>query len=260
MNPTWQRFTRPPIVVGGCARSGTTLLLSILSCHSRIFAIRSETRALCPKAAVETPEKWEPRFDQLLRRLEAASIDPSRWRWCEKSPKNVLFFGEILETFGQDVRLLHIVRDGRDVITSAHPKSPETFWVSRKRWVRDVSAGLAFADHPQVLTVRYEDLTLDYRSTVESICVFLDEQFEPAFLEYPNSAEIATDGAWFTGAQQVHTGSVARWTAPQYQELIDDFMADPRAVELLDRLGYLGGDPLRASSNTGQGRARSALP
>jgi hypothetical protein len=35
-------FTDTPILIGGGARSGTTLLLSILSAHPAIFAIRKE--------------------------------------------------------------------------------------------------------------------------------------------------------------------------------------------------------------------------
>jgi hypothetical protein len=37
-----------PIIIGGCARSGTTLLLSVLSCHPNIYAIPDETYTFCP--------------------------------------------------------------------------------------------------------------------------------------------------------------------------------------------------------------------
>jgi Sulfotransferase family len=256
-SPAWHRFTRPPIIIGGSGRSGTTLLLSILSCHSRIFAIKTETSAFCTKAT-DTPDGPQRRFDQLARWLEHADIPASCWRWCEKTPRNVRFFGRILEAFGEDVRLIHMVRDGRDVITSVHPRRPHEFWVPKKRWIKDVASGLAFADHPQVLTVRYEDLTLDYRATVTTICQFLDEEFEPSLLQYPDSATITAHKAWFLDAQPVHAGSVARWNAPQHRVIVDQLMADPRAVELLDRLGYWGGDRTRASSHTTQGRARPA--
>jgi hypothetical protein len=259
-SPVWDRFTRPPIVIGGCARSGTTLLLSVLSCHSRIFAIKSETFAFCPKATADTPDRSQLHLDKLARRLERADIPASCWRWCEKTPKNIRFFGLILDAFGKDVRLIHIVRDGRDVVTSVHPKRPEGFWVTRKRWIQDVAFGLAWAHHPQVLTVRYEDLTLDYRATVTTICDFLDEEFEPSLLEYPDSATISADKAWFAGAHPVHADSVARWNAPQHKAIIDDFMADSRAVELLDRLGYLANDQPRAPTRGTRGRARSARP
>jgi Sulfotransferase family len=217
-------------------------MLSILSSHSRIFAIKAETGAFCPKAVVDRPDPSQLRLDKLTRRLERADIPASCWRWCEKTPRNVRFFGLILDAFAEDVRLIHLVRDGRDVVTSIHPKRPEGFWVTKKRWIQDVASGLAFADHPQVLTVRYEDLTLDYTATMATVCEFLDEEFEPSLLRYPDSATITADKAWFMHARPVHAGSVARWNTPQHRAVVDDFMADPRAVELLDRLGYLGGD------------------
>ena len=37
-----RRFTCPPVYIGGCGRSGTTLLLSILSAHKDIFACPRE--------------------------------------------------------------------------------------------------------------------------------------------------------------------------------------------------------------------------
>jgi len=47
--------TRRPIVIGGCARSGTSLLLSLLSCHPQIIAIPVETQTLCPTAYYPRP-------------------------------------------------------------------------------------------------------------------------------------------------------------------------------------------------------------
>jgi Sulfotransferase family len=239
-----QRFTQPPIVIGGCARSGTTLLLSVLSCHSRIFAIEKETNTLATAKRNREPGTFRPRplkLDRLARQLEKAKAraPSSCHRWCEKSPKNVLSFGAILEAFGKNVRLIHMVRDGRDVVTSIHPGSPGRFWVTKDRWVLDVSVGLAFADHPQVLTVKYEDLTHNYPAAIATICDFLDEEVEPSFFAYPDAATIKTSGAWLSPALPVHSESIERWKAPQYTAVIDDFMRDLRAVQLLQRLGYL---------------------
>jgi hypothetical protein len=237
-------FTQPPIVIGGCARSGTTLLLSVLSCHSRIFAIKKETYTLATAKGNREPGTYPSRplkLERLARQLEKAKAraPSSCHRWCEKSPKNVLSFGAILEAFGENVRLIHMVRDGRDVVTSIHPGNPGRFWVSKDRWVLDVSVGLAFADHPQVLTVKYEDLTRNYPATISTICDFLDEEVEPSFFAYPDTATIKTSAAWYSPALPMHSHSIERWKAPQYTAVIDDFMRDPRAVQLLQRLGYL---------------------
>ena len=38
----------PPIVIGGCGRSGTTLLTSLLSSYNQLYVIPCETSLLCP--------------------------------------------------------------------------------------------------------------------------------------------------------------------------------------------------------------------
>ena len=56
------RFARAPISIGGAPRSGTTLLLSVLSAHPSLFAINHETFAFCPRATdpeFATPEDFE---------------------------------------------------------------------------------------------------------------------------------------------------------------------------------------------------------
>ena len=77
-----------------------------------------------------------------------------------------MFFGKVLEEFRERVKIIHIVRDGRDVVLSRHPVDTARHWISPSRWVEDVSAGLSFEGHPQVLTIRYEDLVKEYDITI----------------------------------------------------------------------------------------------
>ncbi len=42
------RLYKSPILIGGCGRSGTTLLTSILSSHPKIALIPHETGIFCP--------------------------------------------------------------------------------------------------------------------------------------------------------------------------------------------------------------------
>jgi Sulfotransferase family len=241
---THARLTGDPIVLGGCGRSGTSLLLSVLSCHPHVFAIPRETRALSP-----APPKFDVSLDfaKLDRLLAQYEIPVEATRWCEKTPKNVLFFGRILDALGPRVRVIHVVRDGRDVVTSSHPASPKDFWVPTERWVGDVSAGLAYADHPQVLTVRYEDLVTSFEPEVRRICSFLGEEFVESFLCYPESARVRETADKVFSARPIDRTSIGRWRNPEYRNLIRRFMRDARAVELLVRLGYSTADPRPSS-------------
>ncbi|MBW1712098.1 MAG: sulfotransferase [Deltaproteobacteria bacterium] len=232
---------RPPIIIGGCGRSGTSLLLSVLSALPGILAIPHETEAFCPTA-------WGPQLDlnapfetkRIEDYLASRQRPASNRRWCEKSPKNILFFGRILAHFKGDVRLINIVRDGRDVITSYHPtRRREKPWVSPERWIGDVSAGLEFDDHPQVHLVRYEDLILNFESTLRGLCRFLEEEFPRDFLSWRQRATVRRHVAWPGQVQNLHQRSIGRWQDPAHQDLVADFLARPQALNLLRHYGYL---------------------
>ncbi len=237
------RFDRPPIIIGGCGRSGTSLLLAVLSAHPSVLAIAHETEAFCPTAWSKNFDPQAPfEIEKIEALLSAQERGPSMRRWCEKSPKNVLFFDRILEYFGSEVRLIHLVRDGRDVITSRHPtRRRDGFWVSPERWINDVKAGLKFEKHPQVLTLRYEDLVLDFMKTVTALLHFLDEAVHEHVLSWHEHATVRRHPAWADEVPRLHARSIGRWRERAYQALVSRFMADKEAVVLLSRLGYLNG-------------------
>lgn len=236
-------LSRRPVVIGGCGRSGTTLALSVLSSHPHVHAFNEETGAFCPLPdSGMTFSRGALRVRRIYYLLLRSNVPDECRRWCEKSPRNVHYVDRILRCLGPGCRFIHMVRDGRDVITSRHPLDPHSYWVSKDRWVADVRAGLRFRDHPQVLTVRYEDLVSKYEETVRSICSFLDEPFHSAMLRYPETAKIRSNTAWFGPAESVHHRSVERWRRQEHRRLIDELMADPVAVGLLRKLAYLDDD------------------
>jgi len=236
-------FSRPPVVIGGCGRSGTTLLLAMLSAHPSLLAIPFETMWLCPTAYDRAPDLKAPlELDKLAEWLAAQEIPASCTRWLEKTPKNVLFFGPILSRFGREVRLIHLVRDGRDVVTSRHPhRRVDQPWVTPERWIEDVSAGLKYQGHPQVATVRYEDLVQDYETTMGQLCRFLDEDFHPRLRTWHDHATVRRHPAWAGEVRPLHQKSVRKWSDPANLAPVEQLLARPEAVGLLERLGYLEG-------------------
>lgn len=231
-----------PIVIGGCARSGTSLLLSVLSAHQRILSIPHETQLLCPGAY------WPPAggisppdIEQLYSLLAEMDVPSGCQAWCEKTPRNVLNIDTILQTLGHAARFVHIIRDGRDVVLSQHPKGAGTYWVSPERWVNDVRAGLSLRDHPQVLTIRYEDLVTDISATVRTLCGFLSLEYDDRITDYPRHARIQESESWFEPARPVTNASIGRWRMPQsgqHAERVQQLLDHPDAVELLSECGY----------------------
>ena len=232
-------LSRKPIVIGGSGRSGTTLLLSVLSCHPHIYAINDEPRAMAPGQHLNPMKKAPFKIDRIYQYLISHPIPDHCNRWCEKTPRNVLHFDRILHHFGKGVRIINMVRDGRDVVTSRHPTDPSRYWVSPEIWARDVSAGLQVEDHPQVLTIRYEDLVNHYEQTVRDVCDFINEEFVDDFLRYPESAHVQFNPAWFGTARAINPASIGRWEKSEHQHIVDEFMKTPQAVQLMEHYEYL---------------------
>ena len=231
----------PPVIIGGCGRSGPSLLLAVLSAHPALAAIPQETEAFCPTAWEAEPDLTAPFRPEIIEHaLSDLEIPPSARRWAEKSPKNILFLGRLIDLFGPEVRLINLVRDGRDVVTSFHPtRRRERPWVSPERWVNDVSAGEPFDSHPSVLVVRYEDLILDFEPTVGRICAFLGEEVHPNLLSWHDHATVRRHVAWADRVARLHPESIGKWRLPENKRWVEPLLALDQARRLLTHYGYV---------------------
>lgn len=146
-------------------------------------------------------------FSQPVERADAR-------RWCEKTPANVLYADQLHRLF-PDMRLVHIIRDGRDVVSSMlergfwpiapweqlqrdHPfKGPVTlegavhYWVEMLRLGREIAARVPTENY---LELRLEDLVEDREATLRRICDFLDEDLKPPMLAFDLSR--SNTGRW----------------------------------------------------------------
>ncbi len=238
-------FSEEPIIIGACPRSGTTILLSILGAHERIYAIPKQTYAFDKWMEETDPHSgkitYTPfRIDRLYRELLLRRIPWGAKRWLEKTPKHIRSFAKIIDYFDERVKLINVIRDGRDVVTSKHPKhNPGQYWVSVGRWVSDVSIGLSLAQHPCVLNVRYEDLITEFEKTMLKIYDFLGEQAGASLQSWKEKTNIKKSMHWDKPVQDLYSHALARWKKPQHQKRIAEFMENERAVALLKELGYL---------------------
>ena len=228
-------FSKEPIFIGGCGRSGTTLLLSMLSAHKDIFAIPIETAAF---NIWNVNDSYPRNYHRLCRSMLKNSVPNSAVRWLEKTPANVLNFSKINEFYHGKVKFVHIVRDGRDVTTSIHPKAPDKFWVPIDRWTLTVNKGLDMSQHSNVLTMKYEELTNETEKTVRKICNFLSLSYSNDIVNWANNTQIKKDPAWFGRVKNVHSHSTGRWKEDRFRNHLESFYACPEAIATLSRAGY----------------------
>jgi len=239
-----RRFTDIPIIIGACPRSGTTILLSILGAHPNIYAIPKQTYTF-DRWEEDSPSKpgkgkWRPtRLDRLYLQFIIHRIPQNATRWLEKTPKHVRSFEKILDYFQDRVKLINMIRDGRAVVTSKHPKhTPDQYWVSVERWIEDVTTGLKLENHPSVLNIKYEDLINKFESTITQIYQFIGENQPRKLDEWIDKTTIKKSKHWAAPVQNLYAHAMDRWRTPEHAERVKEFMNNRKAVSLLKKLGY----------------------
>lgn len=230
-------FTKPPTIIGGCGRSGTTLLLSILGAHPEIHSIPNEMKVFDTWREIDG--RKIPRIDRIYRYIIMNNFPSEVKGWCEKTPRNVNHFGKIIQYFDRDVKLIHIVRDGRDVLLSRHPNDPNKFWVNPDRWIKNVKAGLDYLNNDCVLTIKYENLILSYEKTINVICDFLNIERVKELDDWVNFTNVKKSRAWFGSARNIHDNSIGKWKRDMNKDRIKDIMSNPDIVTLLKKLEYI---------------------
>jgi hypothetical protein len=209
-----------PIFIGGCDRSGTTLLGAMVGGHSRCLTtpaaqfVTDSLPALGRDGDQLEQQRWLHRFvgshyqfstwritppecvpledgrsavaawySELVRRYGAMHGRTGFDRWVSHSPENIRHVASLRRLFPQS-RFIHIVRDGRGVAASAKrlPWGYRTMKQLALLWVERVAFGLAAeAQWPQaVYRVRYEDLVCRPAETLRGIASFLDLPYEAA--------------------------------------------------------------------------------
>ena len=120
-----------------------------------------------------------------LYRTHARKHKPSADRWGDKTPVNSVFLDDLFTTF-PDMRVLHLVRDGRDVVASLMGLPEYDLHRAAGQWVRYVQAAQSFgARRPgQYLEVRYEDLISQPGATIERVAGFLSLNVDERMLRH----------------------------------------------------------------------------
>jgi hypothetical protein len=229
-----------PIIIGGCGRSGTTLMLSILSAHPNIFSIPFETKVFSPRGTnntIDCNKEIDTTF--LFQYLMHSGVFNAGLKWCEKTPKNIYYFQQIDDYFSGNFKFINMLRDGRDVVTSRHPCYPNEYWVSPERWLKDVNEGFKYKGHPNFITVKYEDLILDFDVTIRKIITFLEVDFNPALLEWYKHNKIKKANSIDGHIVELYKTSIGKWRNDEHEQVISKFLSSVEAISTMKNSGYM---------------------
>jgi hypothetical protein len=240
------------VFVLGCPRSGTTFLGRSLGSLDGFVDLGEvqPLKAAIPELAALDPAVASPRVRAILDRTRRLGLVGAR-RAVEQTPETVYVAEAAALAFPQG-RLVHLVRDGRDVVCSLLERgwlstgrggrddagqgygAGARFWVEPERvgefaqasdarraawaWRRYVESGLALGG--RAVEVRYEALARDPEAVAGALSDALGVPQEPL--------AAALQGA--------HGESIGRYA----RDLTDEQLADVEAEAgpLLERLGY----------------------
>lgn len=260
-----------PIIIGGCPRSGTTLIRVMIDSHQNLYC-GPETGLLYTNTL--NPNKINKISNQLeipkkeLKKMKKESISnihfidnlfirlqekENKKRWGEKSPMNVLHINRIFKYF-PNAQFIHMIRDGRDTSCSLRhfPKhklvNGELLELNTnnpldeciKRWVHDTQEGVKWRKDPRYFEVKYEELIIDPEKTMKELLNFLHEPWDGNVLkhhEIKSSSRSKEKIPQNVDAQKpIYTSAYGRWRKEFTQE--DKEIFKKVAGELLIELGY----------------------
>lgn len=263
MDPEADDFA--PIFIGGAGRSGTTLLRVILDSHPaiscgpelKVIPLVADLWArfqgeLFPTLAAHhlTQPRIAEIFATMVRSLLAEGRRVSgKPRIAEKSPDNVFYFRHLACLFPESP-LVHVVRDGRDVVSSllrqewvdpaTRKRDPRTTdaRIAAQYWVTAIQTGrLAAEASRHYVEVRYEDLVTDPEPTLRQLLFAIGEPFDPSVLEHDRqSHDLAHESSSEQVRAPIHSRPIGAWRerlTPEQQIVVLD-VAGPT----LEALGY----------------------
>lgn len=249
-----------PIFIVGCPRSGTTLLRLILDSHSNI-SCGPETKFLDDLKKI-TKNHWE--------RLERYGFEREYWkqkiaqffcsfqqeyankrgkkRWADKTPQYVKQL-EFIDWLFPSCQIIHIIRDGRDVVASHHDRWGYKSAIEATRlWPDCVSSGCNYGKKlpkERYLEIRYEDLVAQPEVTLRDLFNYLQEPWEPEVLEYE---KFSHDDSKFTAQLTDQRRQSSKDFSTIYtaqvgagKQTLDPFLKallNRRANHILKKLGY----------------------
>jgi hypothetical protein len=225
---------RSAILIGGCGRTGTSLMSAILGSHPSIVSFNYESYFFSRPHSFKNltlSRLW--RLSKFYLRLVKQGVPPGKSFWCEKTPRNVLNLDRLFLEFGKGLKVILMIRDGYDVLTSRHPKS-DGYYISVSRWLQDTQATLKYKNHPQVLIVPYEGVVNHFDFTITKICDFLGVPFSNQMRDFHKNTSVKSHEAFHGGnINAIYKTSLSRWQFPEHKERTHELEEIPEAVSLV---------------------------
>lgn len=280
-----------PFFIFGSPRSGTSLLSrmidsheqlvvpneslifkmfsSFIDCYGDLSELENQSVLLRDILATRVIGYWQPKPDfetvfSLIKRpgfagvIEAlicsTAIDKDLKAWGEKSPGHVFYWNEIKREF-PEAKVIHIVRDGRDVASSIinARMGPKTYYAAAKIW-RDYLAQIEVVkkdcNDDQFKEVCYESLLANPHENLQKVCDLLGVTYSDSMLNFfEKDTNYQTDK---TNLENLKKPLIAdnqeKWRKNLSVEDLQEF--ETVAGDFLSRFGYATANKLGPLTST----------
>ena len=261
------------VFIGGCQRSGTTLLASIIGSSTKVLTIPEAPFKFDLINSYEKSKKINRSvFSKILRNNERFKI----WNsvcvddnddintidsyfneliylynkthstkddyelWVDHTTENLKYSTTILKYF-PNAKFINIIRDGRAASASVLPLDwgPNDIIECAKWWTESICYGLASEKFfkNRVITIKYEDLLINPKDVLKIVFSFLEINFD--------YSELSTDGFKLPKytvnqhhkvGQRLDVKSISNWKSTLSDSQINLFQN--KTGDLLTCLGY----------------------
>jgi len=231
------------VLITGCARSGTTILLYLLKYFENTQVItRNEIRS------TKIYDKTSPHYIK----IEKDKILVIKCPMVDKKHKPKLY-DSLKDILNLKYKIIYIYRDGRDVIVSHHTTKKDKYHVYPKRWIESIKEALAYKDCPKILFIKYEKFVSNPDRMMNNISEFLNLKYDKNYKDFYKEKEIQdgfhkkrhmATGLGDKGVRPIAKDSTGNWKQEEHRErmkmLVNDYW--PRTFkpfcEFLIKLGY----------------------
>lgn len=254
------------LFIGGCERSGTTMLAGLLNASKECVTapeaqfkfglLKEGTFSKSDKEVLKNNFRFRLwNNDEFLEKLDTSGelrrsevfdqllkfrFKKSYQYFVDHTPNNFEHY-QALKRVYPNAKFLHIIRDGRAVFNSLKsvpwgPKDPIT---AARWWMKKVGWGLApLAQGENVYTVLYEDILTKPEITISSICDWLGIKFNKGMVEGGDGTFLPsyTHNQHKLVGKDLSANRVNLWKGKLKRE--DVFLIQRETNILLQNLGY----------------------
>ena len=198
-----------PVFIGGLMKSGTTLLRVLLGRHSNLYSGMethwfsddfllnwqdSSTKGqklfrdlydFPDEVYEEIKNESSNGIDFFSRLMNFCTVRAGKNRWIEKSPDNIIHSKLIHENW-PDSRLIHVVRDYRDVYASWKRKGKYNIdqFIENVKKISDNNSALIGTQTEFYIEIDYELLVRETSDSLRSVISHIGENWEDGLEKY----------------------------------------------------------------------------